>query len=110
MGFVRTNWLVLVTGLTLQSLWQYFVSTLPHLVEMPLGPDLNPEMPFHGWRAVFFAIGGWVELPGLLIVAPLKYGWLSTVLGFAVQWATWVLLLVLARRLFRLTHRYISAR
>jgi hypothetical protein len=39
MGFFRTNWLILVAGLTVESLWQYFLSTLPHLEEVDASWD-----------------------------------------------------------------------
>jgi hypothetical protein len=109
MGFFRTNWLILGAGLTLESLWQYFLSTLPHLEEVPLGLGLKAEIPIHGWNAVCLAVGGWVELPALLIVMPLKNGSLRASVLFALTWATWVLVLLLARRVLRFTHRIISS-
>lgn len=109
MGFVRTNWHILTAGLMIELLWQYFISTLPQMEEIPLGPGLRAEIPIHGWNLVFFLVGGWVELPALLIVMPLKGGWLRSSVLFALTWATWVLLFVLARRVFRFTHRIISS-
>jgi hypothetical protein len=115
MGFVRANWGVLGAGLVLQSLWQafllYYVSKYPPLQEIPIGPGGRAEIPTHGWGLVIL-IGGWVELPALVIAGPLITGWSGWLRGsilFALTWATWVLLLMLARRVVRLTHRAISS-
>ena len=116
MGFVRANWRILGVGLVLQSLWQafilYYVSKFPPLQEIPIGPGGRLEIPSHGWDIVL-VIGGWVELPARVIAGPLINGWSGRLqddpIVFALTWATWVLLLMLARRVFRFTRRVASS-
>jgi hypothetical protein len=111
MGFVRINWRILAAGLLFQTMWQYFVGRIPPSGNCFLGgPGTENELS-DGWNSLFVLVGAWVEVPALLIAGPLisEWKWVADGVIFLLACATWMLLLLLARSVFRLTHRAISS-
>jgi hypothetical protein len=112
MGFIRTNWWILVAALALQLSWLYFENTLPPtgpiLVELPIGPGGHIELPSHGGRDIPLIIGGWLFRPAGLVIMPIRIEWLAGIIFLVAQWITLVLVLTLGRLAFNAIHRRIS--